>query len=77
MRPSTLETLGLGSVLEIFQRGRLPAATNELVDRVFGSAGQRGALVVSGANGIVGAGKLMQLGARLEPYGVPMVALDF
>ena len=36
----------------------------------------RGALVISGANGIVGAGKTMQLGARLEPFGVPIVALD-
>jgi len=33
--------------------------------------------VISGANGIVGAGKTMQLGARLEPFGVPVVALDF
>ena len=37
----------------------------------------RGALVISGANGIVGAGKTMQLGSRLEPFGVPIVALDF
>ena len=37
---------------------------------------QRGALVISGANGIVGAGKTMQLGSRLVPYGVPVVALD-
>ncbi|MEW6368906.1 MAG: hypothetical protein AB1714_30115 [Acidobacteriota bacterium] len=77
MRQSTLETLGLGSVLGIFERGALPAATSELVDRVFGSAGNRGALVISGANGIVGAGKTMQLGSRLEPYGVTVVALDF
>jgi hypothetical protein len=77
MRQSTLETLGLGSVLEIFQRGRLPVDTGELVDRVFGEPGRRGSLVVSGANGIVGAGKVMQLGSRLEPYGVRVVALDF
>jgi enoyl-CoA hydratase/carnithine racemase/3-hydroxyacyl-CoA dehydrogenase len=49
----------------------------DLVDRVFGAAPQRGAFVVSGANGIVGAGKTMQLGSRLEPFGVPVVALDF
>ena len=77
MRQSTLETLGLGSVLEIFRRGRLPVDAGELVDRVFGSPGQRGSLVVSGANGIVGAGKTMQLGSRLAPYDVRVVALDF
>lgn len=77
MRSSTLQTLGLGSVLEIFQRGKLPVSAEELVDKVFGPAGHRGALVISGANGIVGAGKAMQLGSRLEPYGVPVIALDF
>ena len=77
MRQSTLETLGLGSVLEIFQKGKLPITADELVDRVFGESGNRGALVISGANGIVGAGKAMQLGSRLEPYGVPIIALDF
>ena len=77
MRPSTLETLGLGSVLDICRRGGPPVGTGDLVDRVFGPPGRRGALVISGANGIVGAGKTMQLGSRLEPYGVPIVALDF
>ncbi len=77
MRPSTIQTLGLGSVLDIVKRGRLPADAGDLVDKVFGPAGQRGALVISGANGIVGAGKTMQLGSRLEPFGVPIVALDF
>jgi enoyl-CoA hydratase/carnithine racemase len=77
MRQSTLETLGLGTVLEIFQRGRLPADTGDLVDHVFENSGSRGSLVISGANGIVGAGKTMQLGARLRPYDVPIVALDF
>jgi enoyl-CoA hydratase/carnithine racemase len=77
LRPSTLETLGLGSVLGIFTRGDLPVSTVDLVDQVFGPAGRRGALVISGANGTVGAGKTMQLGARLEPFGVPLVALDF
>jgi enoyl-CoA hydratase/carnithine racemase len=77
MRPSTLESLGLGSVLDIVTNGRLPAGAGDLVDRVFGPSGERGALVISGANGIVGAGKTVQLGSRLEPYGVPIVALDF
>jgi len=77
MRPSTLETLGLGSVLDLVRKGGPPVSTGELVDRVFGAAPARGAFVVSGANGIVGAGKTMQLGSRLEPFGVPIVALDF
>jgi len=76
MRPSTLETLGLGSVVDLFRRG-LPARTEDLVDRVFGAGPGRGAFVVSGANGVVGAGKIMQLGSRLEEFGVPIVALDF
>lgn len=77
MRQSTLETLGLKTVLEIFRRGRLPADTKKLVDKVFGETTNRGALVISGANGIVGAGKTMQLGSRLQPYGVPIACLDF
>jgi enoyl-CoA hydratase/carnithine racemase len=77
MRPSTLETLGLGSVLDLIRKGGPPVSAGELVDRVFGAAPDRGAFVVSGANGIVGAGKTMQLGSRLEPFGVPIVALDF
>jgi enoyl-CoA hydratase/carnithine racemase len=77
MRPSTLEGLGLGSVLDLVRKGRPPVLAGELVDRVFGAAPDRGAFVVSGANGIVGAGKTMQLGSRLEPFGVPIVALDF
>jgi len=76
MRQSTLETLGLGAVHDIFRRGALPADTGALVDEVFGDKGKRGALVISGANGIVGAGKMMQLGSRLMPYGVTMVGLD-
>jgi len=76
MRPSTLETLGLGSVVDLVKTG-LPAHTEDLVDRVFGPSPNRGSFVVSGANGIVGAGKTMQLGSRLEPFGVPVVALDF
>ena len=76
MRPSTLEGLGLGTPLEIFRRGRLPVSAAEMVETVFGPEGDRGALVISGANGIVGAGKTMQLGSRLEPFGVPIVALD-
>jgi enoyl-CoA hydratase/carnithine racemase/3-hydroxyacyl-CoA dehydrogenase len=76
LRTPSLETIGLGSTLEVFQRGALPATASDLVDRVFGPAGERGALVISGANGIVGAGKTMQLGSRLHRYGVPIVALD-
>jgi len=77
MRQSTLETLGLGTVLDIFKNGKLPANTGNLVNQVFGSSDNRGSLVISGANGIVGAGKAMQFGSRLEPFGVPVVGLDF
>ncbi|MBM4063200.1 MAG: hypothetical protein FJ265_19200, partial [Planctomycetes bacterium] len=77
MRTATLETLGLGTVLDIFQKGRLPVRAEDLVDQVFGAGEQRGSLVISGANGIVGAGKAMQLGSRLLPYGVRLVGLDF
>lgn len=76
LRQSTLELLGLGSALDIFRRGRLPIGTSELVDTVFGPPGERGAMVISGAGGIVGAGKAMQFGSRLQPYDVPIVALD-
>ncbi|MEJ2720715.1 MAG: hypothetical protein P8181_06185 [bacterium] len=55
----------------------MPATAADLVEEVFGEGKQRGSLVISGANGIVGAGKTMQLGSRLLPYGVPVVALDF
>ncbi|UCG60819.1 MAG: hypothetical protein JSV52_10860 [Candidatus Zixiibacteriota bacterium] len=77
LRQPTLDTLGLGTVHEIFSRGQLPATTENLVDKVFGESGKRGAMVISGANGIVGAGKTMQLGSRLLPFNVPIVALDF
>jgi len=77
MRQSTLQTLGLGTVLEIFQNGKLPVDSGEIVEQVFGSPDERGCLVISGANGIVGAGKAMQLGSRLEPFNVPVVGLDF
>ncbi|MFH1279007.1 MAG: hypothetical protein ABIK65_11605 [Candidatus Eisenbacteria bacterium] len=77
MREPTLKTLGLGSVLEIFERGELPVDAAGMVDDIFGPAERRGAFVVSGANGIVGAGKMMQIGSRLEPFGVTMVGLDF
>jgi len=76
LREPTLQTLGLGTVLDIFKQGRLPADAASLVDEVFGNNGKRGSLVISGANGIVGAGKAAQLGSRLHPYGVPVVALD-
>ena len=77
LRASTLEALGLGCVLEIFRRGALPVQTEALIERVFGPAARRGSLVVSGGNGIVGAGKTMQLGSRLAPHGVRIVTLDF
>jgi len=77
MRQTTLQTLGLGTTLEIFQNGKLPTNSNELVEKVFGKSSEPGSLVVSGANGIVGAGKTMQLGSRLNPYNIPVVALDF
>ncbi len=77
MRQSTLETLGLPSILSMFQHGKLPSSTDSLVGTVFGEKSKRGSLVISGANGIVGAGKMMQLGSRLIPYGVTMVGLDF
>lgn len=76
LRESTLATMGLGSVLDIFRDGELPASASTLVESVFGPESERGSLVISGANGIVGSGKAMQLGSRLEPYGVPVVALD-
>jgi enoyl-CoA hydratase/carnithine racemase len=77
LRKSSLEALGLGTVLGIFKRGALPVETSEMVDRVFGTGSDRGCMVISGANGIVGAGKTMQLGSRLEPYGITIAALDF
>ena len=76
LRQSTLETLGLGSVTDIFRNGRLPVDAGDLVERVFGSLGQRGSLVISGANGIVGAGKMIQLTSRLEPFGVKSISLS-
>ncbi|UCF18200.1 MAG: hypothetical protein JSU87_09555 [Gemmatimonadota bacterium] len=77
LRETTLQTMGLGSVSDILQRGQLPVSQDDLVDRVFGNSGARGSLVISGANGIVGAGKTMQLGSRLQPFDVKVVALDF
>jgi len=77
MRQSTLQTLGLGTVLEIFQNGKLPVDTKDIVEQVFGKSNDRGSLIISGANGIVGAGKAMQLGSRLEPFGVSVIGLDF
>jgi len=76
MRQPTLQTLGLGSVADVFRSGRLPIDAPDLVDQVFGGPGQRGSLVISGANGIVGAGKLMQLTSKLEPFGVKSIALS-
>lgn len=76
LRQSTLETLGLGTVLDIFRRGTLPVSAGTLAGAVFGNPGARGSLVISGANGIAGAGKTMQLGSRLIPYGITIVGLD-
>jgi enoyl-CoA hydratase/carnithine racemase len=77
MREPSLATIGLGGVLDIFRAGGLPASAGETVDKVFGGAGDRGSLVISGANGMVGAGKTMQLASRLQRYGVRIAALDF
>ena len=55
----------------------MPVNSDELVEKVFGKLSEPGSLVVSGANGIVGAGKTMQLGSRLRDYNIPVVALDF
>jgi len=76
IRQSTLQTLGLGSVTGIFRNGRLPVDAGDLVDQVFGGPGERGSLVISGANGIVGAGKMIQLTSRLEPFGVKSISLS-
>jgi hypothetical protein len=76
MRQSTLETLGLGTVIEIFRNGKMPVDANSLVDKIFGDSGSRGSMVISGSKGIVGAGKMMQLGVRLMEFGVPLVGLD-
>ncbi len=75
IRQSTLQTLGLGSVTDIFRNGKLPLDTGDAVDQVFGAPSERGSLVISGANGIVGAGKMMQLTSRLEPFGVKSISL--
>src|SRR4030042_7082811 len=77
MRQATLETLGLGTVMSIFQNGRIPVTTADLVEQIFGKSDNRGAFVISGANGIVGAGKTMQFASRLQGYGIPLIALDF
>ncbi len=76
MRSSTLENLGLGTVLDIIVEGRLPETTEELVNAVFGSKDNRGAMVISGSGGVVGAGKVMQFASRLMKYDVPVIALD-
>ena len=76
IRQSTIQTLGLGSITDIFRKGKLPVDASDMVDRVFGDPSQRGSLVISGANGIVGAGKLMQLTAKLEPFGVRSISLS-
>src|SRR3989304_1743214 len=76
MRQSTLETLGMGTVLDIFKNGKMPVTTEDMVTKVCGPKGKRGAMIISGANGIVGAGKVMQFASRLLPYNIPIIALD-
>ena len=39
MREPTLQTLGLGNVIDIFQNGRIPADIDDLVDQVTGHVG--------------------------------------
>lgn len=73
LRQDTLETIGLGNVLDIFKNGQLPADPKNLAEKIFGADGS---LAVSGAEGTVGAGKIAQLGSRLKPFGIPIVALD-
>ncbi|MCO5254965.1 MAG: enoyl-CoA hydratase-related protein [Bacteroidetes bacterium] len=76
MRKSTLEALDLGTVADIFNTGKLPVSLEEIVDKVFGDKHNRGAMVISGAGGIVGAGKVMQFASRLMEMNVPIIALD-
>lgn len=74
LRASTLETIGLGSVLDIFRNQTLPIKTEPLISELFG---KDGSIVISGGSGIVGAGKTIQLASRLYKYGIPIIALDF
>lgn len=76
MRKSTLESLGLSTVSDIFNQGRLPVSLEEMVNTVFGDENNRGAMIISGAGGIVGAGKVMQFASRLMEFNVPIIALD-
>jgi hypothetical protein len=62
--------------MDIFERGRLPVSARDMVEKVFGKGPQSGSMVISGANGIVGAGKSIQFGSRLQPFGINLVALD-
>ena len=45
LREPTLQTLGLGTVIDIFRNARLPANPGDLVDEVFGEGPKRGSLV--------------------------------
>ncbi len=74
LRDSTLNSIGLGSVFEIFMRQTLPVKTESLISEIFG---KDGSIVVSGGCGIVGAGKITQLASRLYKYSIPIIALDF
>ena len=66
LRNDTLQTIGLGTALDIFRNGELPGDAGALVDEVFGPAGERGAMVISGAQGIVGSGHL----DRITTFGL-------
>ena len=46
LRRPTLDTMGLGGVLDILKNGALPVDTGALVDRIFGPEGSRGCVVI-------------------------------
>ena len=50
LRQPTLDTFGLGNVIDIFKNGKLPINAETLVDEIFGDSSNRGAVVISGAN---------------------------
>lgn len=76
MRRSSLDSLGVPPVIEFFRQGKLPLDASLLVDQIFGPPDKRGAMVISGGLGIVGAGKSVQFASRLYKFGVPVIALD-
>lgn len=48
-----------------------------VVTKYFGPMGNRNAIVIAGAGGVVGWGKAIQLCRNLLPYGVPIIVMDF